>query len=114
MRRQKYSELEGGNTHKMNKRRFMSNATHISKADPDAKIAKKSVKPLMLCYSASMAVDTKSNVITDISAQDASKKDSRILLDVTERTLDRLEEVGLQATTILADAGFSSGRIITF
>jgi len=109
-RKEKYSELEGGKQHKKNKRRFMSNATHSSKTDPDARIAKKSGKPRMLCYSSLMGVDTQENVITHISAEHASKKDSRLLLDATESTLDRLESFGLQVDTILADAGFSSGE----
>jgi transposase len=109
-RRKKYTDLEGGKPHKKNKRRFMSNATHMSRTDPDARIAKKSGKPRMLCYSAAMAVDTDNNVITHISAEHASKKDSRLLLDVTESTLDRLEAFGLATSTILADAGFSSGE----
>ena len=57
-----------------------------------------------------MAVDTENNVITDISAQYSSKRDSRLLLDVTESVLDRLEMFGLRTTTILVDAGFSSGE----
>jgi hypothetical protein len=57
-----------------------------------------------------MAVDTDNNVITHISAEHASKKDSRLLLDVTESTLDRLESFGLSTSTILAHAGFSSGE----
>jgi len=110
LRRKKYSDLEGGKPHKKNKRRFMSNATHLSRTDPDARIAKKSGKPRMLCYSAAMAVETDNNVITHIPAEHASKKDSRLLLDVTESTLDKLESLGLTTSTILADAGFSSGE----
>jgi hypothetical protein len=109
-RKEKYTELDGGKEHKKNKRRFMSNATHMSKTDPDARIAKKSGKPRMLCYSSLLAVDTQENVITHISAEHASKKDSRLLLDATESTLDRLEAHELQVDAILADAGFSSGE----
>jgi hypothetical protein len=106
-RKKKYSDLLGGQPHKKNRRRFMSNATHLSKTDP---VAKKSGKPRMLCYSSAMAVDTENNVITHISAEHASKKDSRLLLDVTEAALDRLESFGLSTSTILADAAFSSGE----
>ena len=109
-RKERYTHLEGGKDHKKNKRRFLSNATHQSKTDPDARIAKKSGKPRMLCYSALMGVDTKENVITHISAEYASKKDSRLLLDATESTMDRLEMFGLEVDTVLADAGFSSGE----
>ena len=110
MRKEKYSELDGGKAHRKNKRRFLSNATHMSKTDPDARIAKKSSKPRMLCYSSAVAVDTDHNVVTHISAEHASKKDSRLLLDITESTFNRLENLGLSPAAILADAGFSSGE----
>jgi transposase len=109
-RKEKYSELDGGKTHRKNKRRFLSNATHLSRTDPDARIAKKSNKPRMLCYSALLGVDTKNNVITHTSAEHSSKKDSRLLLDGVEFTLDRLEGMNLKPKEILADAGFASGE----
>ena len=110
MRRKKYSALDGGKKRRKNKRRFLSNATHRSKTDPGARIAKKSNKPRMLCYSAMLGVDTEQNVITHIAAEHSSKKDSRLLLDTVESTLDRLDGMGLKARDILADAGFSSGE----
>ena len=90
MRRKKYTELDGGN--KKNQRRFLSNATHLSNTDPDAKIAKKSGKPRMLCYSSMMGVDAESHVITHIAAEHASKKDSRYLLDTVEPVFETLQQ----------------------
>lgn len=95
---------------KKNTRRFLSNATHVSKTDPDARIAKKSSKPRMLCYSSAMSTDGRENVITHISAEYSSKHDSRLLLDVTEQTMDRLDSLGLKMKKVLADTGFSSGH----
>jgi len=109
-RRKKYSKLEGGREHKKNKRRFLSNATHMSATDPDARIAKKSGKPRMLCYTSLMGVDAEANVITHMSAEHASKKDSRLLLKATKNIQDRLSLAGLKMKTVLADAGFSSGE----
>jgi len=109
-RKEKYSELDGGKEHRKNKRRFLSNATHMSTTDPDARVAKKSGKPRMLCYSSMMSVDTKQNVITHMSAELAHKKDSRYLLKTTISTQQRLSGMGLHVDTILADAGFSSGE----
>lgn len=108
MRRKKYTEQDGGK--KKNQRRFLSNATHLSNTDPDAKIAKKSGKPRMLCYSSMMSVDSDSHVITHIAAELASKKDSRYLLDTVDSVCTRLEGHGLEVETILADTGFSSGE----
>ena len=107
-RRKKYDRLFG--TKQRNKRRTFSNATHRSSTDPDARIAKKSGKPRMLCYSSTMSVDTQENVITNISAEHSSHKDSQLLIKNTKQTLSRLEEVGLEVKSILADAGFSSGE----
>lgn len=109
-RKQKYTEKDGGKQHRKNKRRFFSNATHMSTTDPDARVAKKSGKPRMLCFSSLMGVDTDSNVITHISAEHASKKDSRYLIKAVKQTKERLEKLGLNVETILADAGFSSGE----
>lgn len=109
-RKEKYTERDGGKEHRKNKRRFLSNATHMSTTDPDARIAKKSGKPRMLCYSSMMAVDAKQNVITHMSAERAHKKDSRYLIGTTQSSVDRLRNLGLQVETILADAGFSSGE----
>ena len=93
-----------------NKHRFMSNATHRSKTDPDARIAKKSSKPRMLCYSSTMSVDTRSNVITNISAEFSSKKDAQLLIRNVHKTSARLSDHGLEMKTVLADAGYSSGE----
>ena len=110
IRRKKYTQQDGGKKHRKNKRRFFSSATHMSATDPDARVAKKSGKPRMLCYTSTMSVDTENNVITHISAEHASRKDSQLLIKNTRSTVQRLLENGLQATTILADAGFSSGE----
>jgi transposase len=110
MRRKKYSALDGGKKHRKNKRRFLSNATHRSATDPDARVAKKSNKPRMLCYSCMLGVDTEQNVITHIAAEHSSKKDSRLLQHTVKGTAERLEGMGLRMDTVLADAGFSSGE----
>ena len=107
-RKKKYDDFYG--TKRKNKRRIFSNATHRSSTDPDARVAKKSGKPRMLCYTSTMSVDTQENVITNISAEHFSHKDSQILIKNTKQTMSRLEEVGLEMKKVLADAGFSSGE----
>lgn len=106
-RERKYKD---SNPNRKNKRRFLSNATHQSKTDPDARIAKKSSKPRMLCYSSTMSVDTQCNVITNISAEFASKKDAQLLIRSVHKTAARLSDQGLEIKTVLADAGYSSGE----
>ena len=82
----------------------------MSDTDPDARIAKKSGKPRMLCYSAIMSVDTKHNVITHMAAKRSHKKDSRYLIDTVKQTKERLLKLGVNMQKVLADAGFSSGE----
>ena len=110
MRRKKYTERDGGKKKRKNSRRFFSSATHQSTTDPDARVAKKSGKPRMLCYTSTMSVDTLNNVVTNISAEHASRKDSQLLIKNTKATSARLIDCGLQMDTVLADAGFSSGE----
>lgn len=57
-----------------------------------------------------MSVDTKVNVITNISAEHASNKDSQILIKHSKKTIEHLRENKITCKTILADAGFSSGE----
>ena len=107
-RRKKYEIFTGPKRNR--KGRTYSNATHRSLTDPDARVATKPGKPRMLCYTSTMAVDTHDNVITNISAEHASRKDSQLLIRNTKQVMSRLEEQGLKVSTILADAGFSSGE----
>jgi len=109
-RQEKYTVQDGGKAHRKNKRRFLSNATHMSTTDPDARVAKKSNKPRMLCYSSMMSVDTANHVITHMSAEKAHKKDSRYLIKTVKSTAQRLNRLGCQMDIVLADAGFSSGE----
>ena len=107
-RKQKYTDINGGK-HKT-RQRYLSNATHLSKTDPDARIAKKPGKPCDLYYSSLLSTDCDFNVITNVSAEHASKKDSRYLLNKVEQTCIRLKKHGLDVEVILADTGFSSGE----
>jgi len=109
-RKKKITKNDGGKAHRKNKRRFLSNATHQSATDPEARIAKKNGKPRMLCYSSMMSVDSQELVITHMQAELAHKKDSRYLITTAKQTKERLDKLGLQVETILADAGFSSGE----
>ena len=108
-REKKYREQEG-NSNRKNKGRSFSNATHVSKSDPDARIAVKPGKPRMLCYTSTMSVDTHQSVITNIAAEYASQKDSKLLIRNVIRTDNALRSNGLKMEQVLADTGFSSGE----
>ncbi|MBW1613339.1 MAG: IS1182 family transposase [Deltaproteobacteria bacterium] len=90
--------------------RYLSNKTHYSPVDPDARIAVKPGKPRQLYYMSSMSVDTSNHVITNIRANFANRKDSMYLIDLTRLTRSRLRKNGLRMDTLLADAGYSNGE----
>jgi transposase len=113
-RRQKNWEQNPDTTHRMGsedpRARYLSNLTHYSPTDPDARIAVKPGKPRNLVYLSNMSVDTANHVITNIQADFADKKDSRYLQSIVNNTSKRLNKFGFHIENVLADAGFSSGE----
>lgn len=90
--------------------RYLSNKTHYSPVDPDARVAVKPGKPRQLYYMSSMSVDTAHHVITHIRANHADRKDSLNLIDMARQTRKRLKRQDLVMDTILADTGYSNGE----
>jgi transposase len=90
--------------------RLVSNLTHYSPADPEARIAFKSGKPRILAYTASVSVDAAQHVITHIHADLADWRDSRYLLAIVDATQQRLLTYGMRMSTVVADAGYCSGE----
>jgi transposase len=89
---------------------LVSNLTHYSPTDPDARVAFKTGKPRQLAYMASLSVDTAQHVITHIHAGSADRRDSRNLLPIVDTTQDRLTSFGVSMSNVVADAGYSSGE----
>lgn len=92
--------------------RYLSNHTHYSTTDRDARISVKPGKPRQFNYSAQTSVDTQNHVITNIMADFSDKKDSSSLPQVIKQTKENLEENGLKLEEVLADAGYSSGSAL--
>jgi hypothetical protein len=92
--------------------RYLSNHTHYSSTDRDARISVKPGKPRQFNYSAQTSVDTQSHVITNIMADFSDKRDSDSLPAVISQTKENLEENGLQLQEVLADTGYSSGTAL--
>jgi transposase len=90
--------------------KYTSNHTHYSPTDPDAKISVKPGKARKLNYYAQMAVDSDHQIITQIQADLAHKKDNQYLQSLVQNTMDNLQANGLLIDYILADAGYSSGE----
>jgi len=89
---------------------LLSNLTHYSPTDPDARIAFKTGKPRQLAYMASVSVDVAQHVITHIQAGSADRRDSRNLLPIVDTTQTRLTSFGVAMSNVVADAGYSSGE----
>jgi transposase len=92
--------------------KFLSNHTHYSTTDNDARIAVKPGKPRQLNYLAQTSVDTEHHVITHIHAYHADKKDSQCLPGIIKELKENLEPEGLSVEQILADTGYSSGTAL--
>jgi len=94
--------------------KFLSNHTHYSATDPDARISVKPGKPRQLNYSAQTVVDTSHHVITNIQADYSDKRDSQSLAAVVEQTKQNLAPFGIEPEELLADTGYSSGTALKY
>lgn len=92
--------------------KYLSNHTHYSPTDPDARISTKPGKPRQLNYSGQISVDTQSHVICGAMADFADKRDSQSLPAILARTIDNLKPHNIKIDEALADAGFSSGQAL--
>lgn len=107
-----YKDMPKGSKEQQAASKFVSNHTHYSTTDPDARISVKPGKPRQLDYHAQVAVDTAGHVITQIQADYASKKDSQCLPSLLQNTIDNLRENDLSVEEAMADAGYSSGEAL--
>jgi transposase len=105
-RRQAAPGALGGNHPKA---RVVSNKTHFSPTDPDARISVKPGKARALNYLCSLAVDTARGIISHVQADFADSRDSVHLPGLVARLQPRLQAQGLCWQPLLADAGYSNG-----
>ncbi|WP_235830413.1 IS1182 family transposase [Paenimyroides tangerinum] len=94
--------------------KFLSNHTHYSPTDPDAKISTKPGKPRHLNYAGQLAVDDKCHVITGACASTAGSKDSAIFSEIMDQTIENLNQNSIEIGEVLADAGYSSGASLQY
>jgi transposase len=95
-----------------NRPKFVSNHTHYSTTDRDARVSVKPGKPRQLNYSMQTAVDMSSHVITHVEAHFADRRDSECLAQVLQNTISNLTAQGLQLEEIACDTGYSSGKAL--
>lgn len=94
--------------------RFLSNHTHYSPTDPDARISVKPGKARQLNYSGQISVDDAHHVIVAATAEHADKRDSQCMETICKMTKEHLEENEMQIGEVLADAGYSSGEALDY
>ena len=99
---------------KHEKARLVSNKTHYSPTDPDARISVKPGKTRKLNYHCSMAVDTAQGVISHVQADFADGRDSQYLPAITLRLQRRLEDNELHLQELMADGGYCNGSNYAF
>ncbi|MDB5235814.1 MAG: hypothetical protein JWR44_2807 [Hymenobacter sp.] len=91
------------------KARLLSNKTHYSPTDPDARISVKPGKARALNYLCSLAVDTARGVISHVQADFADSRDSLHLPRLLTGLQRRLHAQELRLHELLADAGYANG-----
>ncbi|RZK33518.1 MAG: IS1182 family transposase, partial [Hymenobacter sp.] len=101
-----------GSSHE--KAQLVSNKTHYSPHDPDARISVKPGKARKLNYRCSMAVDTAEGVISHVQADFADGRDSQYLPHISNQLQNRLNDNELMMTDLLADTGYSNGSNYSF
>lgn len=94
--------------------KYISNHTHYSPTDPDARVSVKPGKARQLNYFGQLAVDEHNHVITGACADFADKRDSQCLEQIVELAKENLEENHIELREILADGGYSSGEALKY
>ena len=75
--------------------KFVSNHTHYSTTDADARVSVKPGKPRQLNYLSQISVDSAHHVITCIQSDHADKKDSQCLPSLLSNTIENLKDLNL-------------------
>lgn len=86
------------------------NKTHISKTDPDSKMAFKPGKKMDLYYYSQMSVDSQNNIISCIQSQKADSRDNTYLIENVLSAKKLIEKSGLVMQNVLADTNYSSAE----
>ncbi|MCB6099712.1 IS1182 family transposase, partial [Flavobacterium psychrophilum] len=92
--------------------RFVSNHTHYSPTDTDARVSVKPGKARQLNYFGQIAVDDAHHVITGACSDFADKRESQCIEKIVELTEDNLNENDIELEELLADGGYSSGEAL--
>jgi transposase len=91
------------------KAQLLSNKTHTSLSDPEARISVKPGKARALNYLCSLAVDTATGLISHVQADLADSRDSVHLPRLVAQLQTRLTKQHVPLCEVLADTGYSNG-----
>ncbi|WP_333810532.1 IS1182 family transposase [Flavobacterium sp.] len=94
--------------------KYVSNHTHYSPTDSDARVSVKPGKARQLNYFGQIAVDDAHHVITGACSDFADKRDSQCLEQIVELTKENLKENEIELEELLADGGYSSGEALAY
>jgi transposase len=94
--------------------KFLSNHTHFSPTDSDARISVKPGKARQLNYLSQLAVDDGHHVIVASLADFADKRDSQCIKQIVEQAKENLIENEMALGQICADTGYSSGDALNY
>jgi transposase len=94
--------------------KYLSNHTHYSPTDPDARVSVKPGKARQLNYFGQIAVDDAHHVITGACADFADKRDSQCLPKILEITKTNLNNHDIELEQLLTDGGYSSGEALEY
>lgn len=108
-RRAKRQATPGGLGARHPKAQLLSNKTHYSPTDPEARISVKPGKARALNYLCSVAVDSASGIISHIQADFADRRDSTHLPGLVPLLQARLAANDLPWRDFVADTGYSNG-----
>jgi transposase/IS5 family transposase len=90
-------------------RRTASNATAVSRTDPDAKLRHKPGQRPHLVHRAQVAADPKARVIVSVRAEQATGHES----DSLPAIIDRAKWLGHRVEEVCADAGYAADAVYT-
>ena len=94
--------------------KYLSNHTHYSPTDSDARVSVKPGKARQLNYFGQIVVDDAHHVITGACSDFADKRDSQCLEQIVELTEENLNENDIELEELLADGGYSSGEALAY
>ena len=120
-KREAYKDMPGNSNSKKTdengnliRPKYLSNHTHYSPTDSDARVSVKPGKSRQLNYFGQIAVDDAHHVITGACSDFADKRDSQCLEQIVELTEENLNENGIELEELLADGGYSSGEALAY